>query len=183
MKPFNVFPYDSKIDFMRMRALSTVVAALISVRRARCDGRKRFNFAPDHRWRGHRLRFDVCRDRGRAREPGKAASKVRRQNLGTGNDVLVRLQEREERFRGCAWQHRRGRKQATSTAENRLKCAAARSSARRSVGSRAQWHLALVFVVVGFLIYISFRFQRSSRPPRSSPPCTTCWCGGGLAWR
>ena len=29
MKPFNVFPYDSNIDFMRLRMISLVVAALI----------------------------------------------------------------------------------------------------------------------------------------------------------
>ena len=31
MKPFNVFPYDSNIDFMRLRMISLVVAALIMV--------------------------------------------------------------------------------------------------------------------------------------------------------
>ena len=31
MKPFNVFPYDSNINFMRMRWVSLTIAALITL--------------------------------------------------------------------------------------------------------------------------------------------------------
>ena len=47
MKPFNVFPYDSNIDFMRLRWVSLAVAFLLMVVALGAIGFKGFNFALD----------------------------------------------------------------------------------------------------------------------------------------
>ena len=47
MKPFNVFPYDSNINFMRMRWVSLTIAALIMFVGLGAMVTKGFNFALD----------------------------------------------------------------------------------------------------------------------------------------
>ena len=47
MKPFNVFPYDSNIDFMRMRWVSLSVAFLLMVVALGAMGARGFNFSLD----------------------------------------------------------------------------------------------------------------------------------------
>ena len=97
MKPFNVFPYDSKIDFMRLRVLSTVVATLIMLVAIGAMAVKGFNFALDFTGGvGIELRFDkpveVEDVRANLAKAGFEGAQV--QNFGTGNDVLIRLQEK-----------------------------------------------------------------------------------------
>jgi preprotein translocase subunit SecF len=162
MKPFNVFPYDSKIDFMRMRVLSTVVAALIMFVAIGAMAVKGFNFALDFTGGvGIELRFDkpveVEDVRANLAKAGFEGAQV--QNFGTGNDILIRLQEKEGTS-NAPGSIAQDVKQATSTTENP---AEVRSSAVISAQVGKELALngiwALVFVVVGFLIYISFRFE------------------------
>ena len=47
MKPFNVFPYDSNIDFMRMRWVSLSVALLLMLVAIGAMATRGFNFALD----------------------------------------------------------------------------------------------------------------------------------------
>ena len=47
MKPFNVFPYDSKINFMRLRWVSLAIAALLMFAAIGAIAFKGFNFALD----------------------------------------------------------------------------------------------------------------------------------------
>jgi len=47
MKPFNVFPYDSNFDFMRLRWVSLTIAALLLVVAIGAIAFKGFNFALD----------------------------------------------------------------------------------------------------------------------------------------
>ena len=47
MKPFNVFPYGSKIDFMRMRMVSLTIAALLMFAAIGAMAVNGFNFALD----------------------------------------------------------------------------------------------------------------------------------------
>ena len=59
MKPFNVFPYDSKINFMRLRWVSLAIAALIMFVAIGAMAVKGFNFALDFTGGvGIELRFD-----------------------------------------------------------------------------------------------------------------------------
>ena len=95
MKPFNVFPYDSNIDFMRLRWVSLAVAFLLMVVALGAIGFKGFNFALDFTGGvGVELRYakppDVDAVRARLEANGFPGAQV--QAFGSGNDLLVRLQ-------------------------------------------------------------------------------------------
>lgn len=165
MKPFNVFPYDSKIDFMRVRMVSLVVAALLMFVALGAMAVNGFNFALDFTGGvGVELRFakpvEVEAVRSRLASAGYDHAQV--QSFGTGTDLLVRLQEKEGASAADSVPTSIAQEvqQAASTPDNP---AEVRSSAEISaqVGKelRDKGILALVFVVVGFLIYISFRFE------------------------
>jgi preprotein translocase SecF subunit len=165
VKPFNVFPYDSKIDFMRVRMVSLVFAALLMFVALGAMAVNGFNLALDFTGGvGVELRFakpvDVEAVRSRLASAGYDHAQV--QSFGTGTDLLVRLQEKEGATAADSVPTSIAQEvqQAASTAENP---AEVRSSAEISaqVGKelRDKGILALVFVVVGFLIYISFRFE------------------------
>src|SRR5688500_7465747 len=165
MKPFNVFPYDSKIDFMRVRMVSLVVAALLMFVALGAMAVNGFNFALDFTGGvGVELRFakpvEVEAVRSRLASAGYDHAQV--QSFGTGTDLLVRLQEKEGASAADSVPTSIAQEvqQAASTADNP---AEVRSSAEISaqVGKelRDKGILALVFVIVGFLIYISFRFE------------------------
>jgi preprotein translocase subunit SecF len=164
MKPFNVFPYDSHINFMRVRVVSLVIAALLMFAAIGAMAVNGFNFALDFTGGvGVELRFakpvEVEAVRSRLSAAGYENAQV--QSFGTGTDLLVRLQKKEGAAgSNVATSVAQDVKQAASTADNP---AEVRSSAEISaqVGKelRDKGILALVFVVLGFLIYISFRFE------------------------
>ena len=95
MKPFNVFPYDSNINFMRLRWVSLVVAAAIMFVGIGAMFTNGFNFALDFTGgTSVELRFakpvQVDAVRSRLASAGYESAQV--QTLGTGTDLLVRLQ-------------------------------------------------------------------------------------------
>jgi preprotein translocase subunit SecF len=166
MKPFNVFPYDSNINFMRLRWVSLTIAALIMFVGIFAMIDKGFNFALDFTGGvGVELRFqkpaDVDGIRSRLEKAGYANAVV--QTFGTGSDVLVRLQDRPHsaaQAGGTSSSIAQEVRTLSSTPDNQ---AEVRSSAQISpqVGKElAQNGLyALLFVLVGFGIYISARFE------------------------
>ncbi|MFS8064092.1 MAG: hypothetical protein ACMG5Z_05840 [Luteimonas sp.] len=98
MKPFNVFPYDSKFDFMRLRWFSAALSIVLLVVAVGAMTFKGFNFALD--FTGGtvtELRFakpaDVDGVRKRLDAAGYPSAQV--QTFGSGNDPLVRLEPRE----------------------------------------------------------------------------------------
>ena len=164
MKPFNVFPYDSNIHFMRLRWVSLVVAALIMFVGIGAMATKGFNFALDFTGGvGVELRYakapDIDDVRASLARAGYANAQV--QTIGTGTDVLVRLQPKEG---GAATAN------VGSIGDDVAKAASQpgnhaekRSSASISpqVGKELALNgvYALLFVIIGFLVYISFRFE------------------------
>ncbi|HWI24405.1 MAG TPA: protein translocase subunit SecF [Lysobacter sp.] len=164
MKPFNVFPYDSNIHFMRLRWVSLVVAALIMFVGIGAMVTKGFNFALDFTGGvGVELRYarapDIDDVRASLARAGYANAQV--QTIGTGTDVLVRLQPKEG---GAATAN------VGSIGDDVAKAASQpgnhaekRSSASISpqVGKELALNgvYALLFVIIGFLVYISFRFE------------------------
>jgi preprotein translocase subunit SecF len=164
MKPFNLFPYDSHINFMRVRMVSLAIAAMLMFVAIGAMAVNGFNFALDFTGGvGVELRFakpiEVEAVRSRLAAAGYENAQV--QSFGTGTDLLVRLQAKEGAASSkVATSVAQDVKQAASTADNP---AEVRSSAEISaqVGKelRDKGILALVFVVLGFLIYISFRFE------------------------
>ncbi len=162
MKPFNVFPYNSKFDFMRLRWVSSALSILLLVVAVGAMATKGFNFALD--FTGGtvtELRFarpaDVDGVRERLARAGYEGAQV--QTFGAGTDLLVRLQPKAQ-VPG----------QASHTAEDVLAAASTpdnQAQVLRSdfVGPQIGKELALngvyalLFVVIGFLAYISFRFE------------------------
>jgi preprotein translocase subunit SecF len=175
MKPFNVFPYDSAIDFMRMRMASLVVAALIMFAAIGAMGFKGFNLSLDFTGGfGIELAFDKPVDvdgvRDRLDKAGFESAQV--QTFGTGKELLIRL-------RGDEIAQVKAKVKAStsveddaaaSIAEEVRKVASAEGNPARTMHSAeispqvgrelAENGLyALLFVIVFFLIYISFRFE------------------------
>ena len=92
MKPFNVFPYDSNIDFMRMRWVSLSVALLLMLVAIGAMATRGFNFALDFTGGiGVELRYAQEPNVDKVREQLNAASfhGAQVQNFGSGNDLLV----------------------------------------------------------------------------------------------
>jgi preprotein translocase subunit SecF len=174
MKPFNVFPYDSNFDFMRLRWFSLSVAGLLMLGsfavmifhafNGGFDPGRTFNFALDFSGGSVvELHYDrpVYTDvvRNRLDEAGFDGAQV--QALGSGRELMVRLQPQ---------------KTAGSTTEKDRTAAAVVQAAslpgnaarvQRSdfvgpqVGKELAWKslYAFLFVLVGLLIYISARFE------------------------
>ncbi|HEY1137901.1 MAG TPA: protein translocase subunit SecF [Xanthomonadaceae bacterium] len=166
MKPFNVFPYDSKIDFMRLRMISMAVAALIMFAAIGGMVFKGFNFALDFTGGvGVELAYDKPVDVDGVRERLEAAGfdNAQVQTFGTGKELLVRLRDDSATKKSP-------QDKASSLAESVRVAASEQGNPARmmrsseisaQVGKELAWDglLALVFVVVGFLIYISMRFE------------------------
>jgi len=164
MKPFNVFPYDSTFNFMRLRWVSLMVAALIMFVGIGGMVVQSFNFALD--FTGGtvtELRFakavDVDDVRARLGKAGYANAQV--QTFGSGNDLLIRLQPKAGQGGvGVTSNTAADVQRAASTPDNPGKVLRSEFVGPQ-VGKDLAWNglWALIFVVVGFLIYISFRFE------------------------
>ena len=163
MKPLNVFPYDSAIPFMRMRWGAVVLAALLIAISIGSMATRGFNFALD--FTGGtvtELRFekpvDIDEVRSRLQAAGYDSAQV--QTLGSGNDLLIRLQPKQGDGPGAT----------SRTADDVLAAASVPGNPGTVVksdfvGPQVGDELALngiyamLFVGLGFLMYISFRFE------------------------
>ncbi len=165
MKPFNLFPYDSNIDFMRLRWISLTVAGLLLLLAIGSMATKGFNFALDFTGGvGVELRYDKAPDvddvRKKLDTSGYDGAQV--QAFGSGKDLLVRLQADGKQEGGATQASSIGDSvaRAASLAGNpATKMSSAVISAQ--VGEELAWNgfYALLFVLLGFLIYISARFE------------------------
>ena len=164
IKQFNVFPHDSNFNFMRLRWVSLVVAALIMFVGIGAMVGKGFNFALDFTGGvGVELRYakapDVDDVRAGLERAGFEHAVV--QTFGTGGDMLVRLQAPAA---GSAARDTESVGDAVAKAASMPgNPAEKRSSAEISpqVGKELAQNgiYALLFVVFGFLAYVSFRFE------------------------
>jgi len=163
IKQFNVFPHDSNFDFMKLRWVSLVVVTLIMFVGIGAMFTNGFNFALDFTGgTAVELRFQRTADvddlRERLASSGFDHAQV--QAYGTGSDLLIRLQPREGAGRDDTSQTAGEVMRAASTPDN-----PAQLLSSGYVGPQVGKELALnglyalLFVVVGFLIYISFRFE------------------------
>ncbi len=162
--PLRLIPDNTNIDFMRMRWVSVTIALLLAVVSIGAIAVKGFNFALD--FTGGtvvEVRFDRPADvegvRERLATAGYPGAQV--QTFGSGSDLLIRLQPRDGKTSSEA---------NLSTAQDVLAAASTPDNAARMlrheyVGPQVGKELALnglytlLFVVVGFLIYIGFRFE------------------------
>jgi preprotein translocase subunit SecF len=164
MKPFNLFPYDSNIDVMRLRYITIGIATAIMVIAIGAMALKSFNFALD--FTGGtvtELKFakaaDVDAIRQRLAAGGFENAQVQR--FGSSSDLLVRLQPKGSATGGTA---------ASRTAEDVVRAVStpenpAKVTKSDFVGPQVGKELALngvyalLFVLLGFLVYISMRFE------------------------
>ena len=166
---FNVFPHDSKFDFMRLRWVSTglsVILLLVSLGAMFTQG---FNFALDFTGgTSVELRFDKPADvdavRQRLDDAGFDGAQV--QTFGSGNDLLVRLQPKEAAGDEAgdadvdSSQLAEEVVKIVSTPENpahRLSSGYVGPQVGKELAQNGIY--AMLFVVIGFLAYISFRFE------------------------
>ena len=170
MKPLNIFPYHINIDFMRLRWVSLTAALLLLVVSIGGMAVNGFNFALDFTGGvGVELRYDTAPDvddvRNKLDASGFDGAQV--QAFGSGKDLLVRLQAQEEKG---GEQQLPGSDQASSLGDAVAKAASlagnpaeklSSSVISAQVGEELAWNgfYALLFVLLGFLIYISARFE------------------------
>jgi preprotein translocase subunit SecF len=162
---FNLFPHSPNVDFMRLRWVSTSLSVLLLVVAIGAMATKGFNFALDFTGGvGVELRYDKAPDvddvRASLEKAGFDSAVV--QTFGAGTDLLVRLQAPKKEGTTGADTESIGDAvaKAASLPGN---AAEKRSSAEISpqVGKELAQNgiYAMLFVVIGFLAYISFRFE------------------------
>jgi len=163
MKPFNVFPYGSNFNFMRLRWVSITLAALIMFVAVGAMFVKGFNFALDFTGgTAVELRFakpaDVDGVRSRLNAAGYDSAQV--QSFDNGTEVLVRLQPKEGVAPTDTVQTAEDVVRIASTPENpatRLSSGYVGPQVGKDLAKNGLY--AILFVVIGFLGYISLRFE------------------------
>jgi preprotein translocase subunit SecF len=157
---FNVFPHDSKFDFMRLRWVSTALSVLLLVVAVGSMVTKGFNFALDFTGGiGVELRYEKAPDVDDVRESlGRAGyDSAVVQTFGSGNDLLVRLQPKAGGgAESIGDDVARAASQPGNPAE---KFSSAEISPQVGKELAQNGIYAMLFVIVGFLAYISFRFE------------------------
>lgn len=162
--PLTLIPSDTKIDFMRMRWVTLTIGLVVFLGAIGMIGLKGFNFALDFTGgTAVTVRFDSAPDvdqvRQRLADAGHANAQV--QTFGSGEDLLVRLRAEEEQLTVD---------QNTALVQEVIETVTlpdnpARVISSESIGSQVSAELAVkateavIFVLVGFLIYIGFRFE------------------------
>ena len=159
---FNVFPHDSKFDFMRLRWVSTGLSLVLLLLAFGAMATKGFNFALDFTGGvGVELRYAQAPDVDDVRESlargGYEHAVV--QTFGSGNDLLVRLQA--DKGSGNTAESvgdavARAASQPGNPAEKR---SSAEISPQVGKDLAQNGIYAMLFVVIGFLAYISYRFE------------------------
>ena len=157
----NVFPYDSKIDFLRLRNIAVAISVLLILASIALLTVRGLNFALD--FTGGtvaELKFAKPADLDGIREKLEAAGYpgAVEQSFGSETDVIVRLQPRE------------GQVNAEQTGGAILSVVAAPDNPGTVVRSdfvgpqvgkelATNGILAVVFVMLGCVVYISMRFE------------------------
>ncbi|CBA16414.1 protein translocase subunit SecF [Xanthomonas albilineans] len=162
--PLHLIPNDTKIDFMRWRHPTLALMVVLALASLGVIFAKGFNYALE--FTGGALvqtsfQKTVDVDQVRAQLAKAGFENVQVQNVGSGNQVVIRLQPQgehnnEDITKNLAEQVRK----AVTTPEN-----PATVQPGEFVGPQVGKDLALngvyatVFMLIGFLIYIAFRFE------------------------
>ena len=168
MKPLTIFPAEPRINFLRMKWVAFAVAIVLTLVSLGSIATRGFNFALD--FTGGtvtELRFAppvaIEDARGRLAEAGFGDAQVI--SFGSGNDLLVRMQldgveDGEDNIAANA-EAAAQITRAVSTPDNPgtvVRSDFVGPQVGRDLALNGIW--AVIFVVVGFLIYISFRFEK-----------------------
>ncbi len=162
--PLHLIPNNTSVDFMRLRWISIGIAVALALVAAWAIGFKGFNYALD--FTGGtlvELRFDRPADVDDVREHLAAAGyeSAQVQTYGSGSDLLVRLQSSESEASAAASNKAAAAVlAAVDTDANHAHITRSEfvgPQVGKDLAMNAVW--ALLFVVVGFLVYIAFRFE------------------------
>ncbi|TWT18476.1 protein translocase subunit SecF [Luteimonas marina] len=162
--PLHLIPNDTRIDFMRWRFVTIAFMLLLMVASVVQIAINGFNYALDFTGgTSVELVFEKPADVDAVRERLEAAGYpgAQVQTMGTASDLMIRLQPKDGATDAEA---------INRTADDVLRAASVEGNAatvkgRSFVGPQVGQDLAkkgiyaIVFVVVGFLIYIAFRFE------------------------
>ena len=174
--PLHLIPNDTKIDFMRLRAISLLVALALAVAAVGAIAVKGFNYALDFTGGvGVELHFERPPGVDSVRERLAAAGfeNAQVQTYGTGSDLLVRLKDdgKHAAQTGAVGDRSGGGDAATTSVAQRIAKAASVSGNPAEVRSSSVISaqvgrdlaknaiMALALVVIGFMAYIAFRFE------------------------
>ena len=165
--PLHLIPNDTNFDFMRTRWVAVAIAVVLFVASVGLIAVKGFNYALD--FTGGTVieaRFDKPADvdavRDRLESAGYAGAQV--QNFGSGSDLLIRLQPQEAQEGESAGEANNRTAQAVQQAIS-FEGNPADIVGAEFVGPQVGKELATngvyaaLFVMIGFLIYIGFRFE------------------------
>ncbi len=163
--PLKLIPAETHINFMRWRWVTITFMALLMLGSVITIATKGFNYALDFTGgTSVELLFEKPADidtiRERLENGGYPGAQV--QTMGTGSDLMIRLQPKDGGSDAEA---------INRTAEDVLRIASTEGNAasikgRSYIGPQVGRDLArngiyaILFVVIGFLIYIALRFQR-----------------------
>lgn len=165
--PLHLIPNDTQFDFMRTRWVAVAIAALMFIGSVGVIAVKGFNYALD--FTGGtvvEVRFETSADVDAVREhlesAGYGGAQV--QSFGSGSDLLIRLQPQEVPEGISAGEANNQTAQAVLAAVS-LPDNKATIMSTEFVGPQVGKELAMngvyaaLFVMIGFLIYIGFRFE------------------------
>jgi preprotein translocase subunit SecF len=157
----NIFPYNSKIDFLRMRKVALSIAALLIIGSIALLATRGLNFALD--FTGGtvaELKFekpvDLDQVRSALEEKGYDGAIV--QTFGTESDIVIRLQP--QAGQANAEQTGGAVLQAVQLPDNPGQVLRS-DFVGPQIGAELAYNgiLAVVFVTLGFIFYITFRFE------------------------
>jgi preprotein translocase subunit SecF len=162
--PLTLLPNDANINFMKMRWVSIAIAAIIMFVAIGAMVTRNFNYALDFTG-GNLVEVHLEKPanlddvRNRLAADGYDSAQV--QTYGSGNELLIRLQPREGESTSVATGH------AAASVMKAISVGGNTGKVLRNefVGPQVGKELALnglyalIFVIVGFLIYIAFRFE------------------------
>ena len=162
--PLRLIPATPNLDFMRMRWVAVAASLLLTIAAIGAIAGKGFNYALD--FTGGtvvELRFqqpaDVDGVRERLADAGYPGAQV--QTFGSGSDLLVRLQPRDGETSAEATSRTASEVLEAASLEGNTATIQSSAFVGPQVGRDLAWNglYAVLFVVVGFLIYIGFRFE------------------------
>ena len=162
--PLHLIPNDTRIDFMRWRWLSVGFITLLMLASVATIATKGFNYALDFTGgTSVELLFqkpaDVDAVRERLEGAGYAGAQV--QTMGTASDLMIRLQPKDGATDAEGINRTANEVLAAASTPDNIATVKGRSFVGPQVGKELAMNglYAAIFVLVGFLIYIGFRFE------------------------
>lgn len=162
--PLKLIPAETRVDFMRWRVVMVVIILAMMVASIALIATRGFNYALDFTGgTSVELLFerpvDVDQLRQRLESAGYPGAQV--QTMGTATDLMIRLQPKDGGNDAEAINRTADDVLAAASTDGNAATIKGRSYVGPQVGQdlARKGIYAIVFVVLGFLIYIAFRFE------------------------